>query len=391
MIAKTLSEITIDDIRALVADSVSEGRRLEFKEELHGNSDSEKREFLYDISSLANAAGGDLIFGVSESDGIASAVPGLEGFVEDKDVLRLETSIRDGVDARIPGIQWRTIEGGDKGPVLIARVPRSWIGPHMVTLKNASRFYTRGSKGKFQMDVSQLRDAFDGTSEIPRRIERWRDDRLSKVIANDGPVALQDGPRLIMQLVPLASFASEWTLNATEISNLQTSLKPLGSSGWDHRINVDGFLTFSKDRDRPAIARCYTQLFRSGRIEAVTSDIVREIRCVPKMASIWYEKTILQATDEYLKTLKSLDIQMPLVFLLSITGGKGIYMTTDGWMSGYDSVPLDRDLALFPDVLIESYEADLPKALRPAFDSVWNACGIPQSLNYDSDGNWNPK
>ena len=31
---------------------------------------------------------------------------------------------------------------------------------------------------------------------------------------------------------------------------------------------------------------------------------------------------------------------------------------------------------------------DVPRLLRPAFDQIWNACGLFKSFNYDEDGNW---
>jgi hypothetical protein len=46
---------------SLVRDGVEERRRLEYKRALPGGTDDEKKEFLADTSSFANAAGGDLI------------------------------------------------------------------------------------------------------------------------------------------------------------------------------------------------------------------------------------------------------------------------------------------------------------------------------------------
>src|SRR3954451_17276289 len=66
MIEKPVQGISKDDIDALVADEVREGRTLDYKEKLPGNADKDKKEFLADVSSFANAGGGDMIFGVVE-------------------------------------------------------------------------------------------------------------------------------------------------------------------------------------------------------------------------------------------------------------------------------------------------------------------------------------
>ena len=76
MILKRFDDVTLADIEALAANNVPEGRTLEYKSELPGPKDDDKREFLYDVTSLANTDGGDLIFGVDTKGGVATAVPG---------------------------------------------------------------------------------------------------------------------------------------------------------------------------------------------------------------------------------------------------------------------------------------------------------------------------
>jgi len=71
MIAKEFAGIAKEDIESLVTDAVSEGRGIEYKGLLpkKGNDDDTK-EFLADVSSFANASGGDLIFGIRAKDGV---------------------------------------------------------------------------------------------------------------------------------------------------------------------------------------------------------------------------------------------------------------------------------------------------------------------------------
>ncbi len=54
------------------------------------------------------------------------------------------------------------------------------------------------------------------------------------------------------------------------------------------------------------------------------------------------------------------------------------------------AAPIDRPVLVLPDVLIEDYTVNVPTALRPIFDAVWNATGFDRSFNYDEAGNWNP-
>jgi hypothetical protein len=59
MIQKPFNQISKADIESLVSAKVSESRKLDYKQQLPDNDTEKKREFLYDVSSFVNAAGGD--------------------------------------------------------------------------------------------------------------------------------------------------------------------------------------------------------------------------------------------------------------------------------------------------------------------------------------------
>src|SRR4051812_41318824 len=99
MIPKPLSQVSERDIQALVG-QVSEGRTLDFKRDLPGGSDADKKEFLADVSSFANTNGGDLILGVDEKAGVASKIVGVSASDVDAETLRLEQIILSGLDPR---------------------------------------------------------------------------------------------------------------------------------------------------------------------------------------------------------------------------------------------------------------------------------------------------
>src|SRR5205823_11719454 len=64
---KPLAEIEESDLQMLVDTTVREGREVEYKEVLTIHTDEQKQEFLNDVSSFANATGGNLIYGIKES------------------------------------------------------------------------------------------------------------------------------------------------------------------------------------------------------------------------------------------------------------------------------------------------------------------------------------
>ena len=58
------------DLQNLIDHQVREGKVIEYKRDLYGNTDSEKKEFLADVSSFANTVGGDLIIGMDEEEAL---------------------------------------------------------------------------------------------------------------------------------------------------------------------------------------------------------------------------------------------------------------------------------------------------------------------------------
>lgn len=188
---------------ALLVNIVGEGRQLDYKEALPGGTDDEKREFLSDVTSFANALGGDIIFGIRErrEQGRATGEPetlvGLPGLNVDAERLRLENLMRDGVAPRMPPPTFWEVRRDPDPPCLVLRVPRSWAGLHMVTFRNLSRFYSRNSSGKYQLDVGEIRNAFVGLETAHDRIRRFRADRVARVLAGETPIPVGDGPKVI--------------------------------------------------------------------------------------------------------------------------------------------------------------------------------------------------
>ena len=392
LIPKLLSEITKKDLLQLVENSIIEGKTIEFKQELKQSTDGDKRELLADVSSFANAGGGDLIYGIAAKEGVASEVRGLDAFNEDQDVLRLESILRDGIEPRIQGLQIHVVKGDD-GTSLIIRVPRSWSSPHMVTFKGSSRFFTRSTAGKYQMDVSELRSAFENSGQLTKQIEEWRLERVARIIANEGPALLRPPIEnhqgaCILHIVPLSSFHDWNKLDAAQFNG--TMFPPLDSGGWDHHVNLDGFLTFSRaGRLEERIVSSYTQAFRNGAIESVAANTFSVVNGQLYIAPSWLEKTVFEALDAYSRSCSTLGIDPPYVVMLTLHGVKAaaIYTETRRF---YSPSRIGIDTLFIPPEIMQSLaqQPDNDPALRHLFDRVWNAGGYTQSLNYDDSGNW---
>jgi predicted HTH transcriptional regulator len=205
MINKGLSDITENDLLSLINEGVSEGRNIDYKRDLPKGNDEDKKEFLADVSSFANTAGGDLIFGMEEEQGLPTNVIGVHAVDMDLEVRRLDSILASGISPRIKH-ELRAIPLQSGGKVLIVRTGRSWLGPHRVVFKGHDKFYGRNSAGKYPLDVTELRTAFNLSGTTNERIRAFRTDRIIALMNNETPMVFTDTPKAILHCIPLESF-----------------------------------------------------------------------------------------------------------------------------------------------------------------------------------------
>src|SRR5690348_1978984 len=118
--SKPLELINDSDLHDLVVNKVQEGRDIDFKQKTYDSNDEGKRELLSDVSAFANSSGGFLILGVKEGEnGVAAEINGLQNIDVDAEILKLESSIRDGIAPRISSIQTKAIPLQNKNSVII--------------------------------------------------------------------------------------------------------------------------------------------------------------------------------------------------------------------------------------------------------------------------------
>ena len=171
---RAFDQITAEDLRVLIRNKVFEKTNLECKRNLPGKTDRYRKEYLKDASSFANASGGHLIFGIEEKNGIPVDFPPLHESIIDGEIVRLHEMIDTGVRPRIHSLEIREVRLSADEYVIIARIPRSYNKPHMVAFNKSSRFYSRSSKGAFQMDIDQIRAATLSSRDIVDRIRLFR-------------------------------------------------------------------------------------------------------------------------------------------------------------------------------------------------------------------------
>lgn len=384
-----IDEIGEANLEGLIEDSVAEGRDIDYKLKLPGSMADDKKEFLADVSSFANAGGGDFVFGVDESGGLPTALTGLDDDL-DAAMLALENSIRDGVSPRIQGVRSQPVPLGNGRRALVLRVPRSFARPHVVTFRNHWKFFTRSSNGKHQMDVDEVRAAFLGSEAIAERVRLFRAERLGRIVSGEAPAIVEGKAKAVVHLAPLSAFDLPAPLVDLDSPALHDLLHPISFPG-QVRHNFDGVISEAAMGRETAIVG-YAQLFRSGVVEAADSYVVHAQNKDAQIQSIYFEESLLDAAEKHLELLARLGVESPVLVMLSLVGVGGYRMATRGPGAEHWGHPIDRNDLVVPESVVEGGpvigRAGVERLMRPMIDSVWNACGYVGSPNFGDDGRW---
>lgn len=370
MIPRPFQDITKADLEALVANQVAERRTLEYKRELPGNGEGQRKEFLADVTSFANAQGGDLLFGITEANGTAADILGLASDDPDGEVLRWEEVLLAGVEPRIPGLRLRWIDIGNQCGVLLIRIPASSIAPHRVIFKQNNRFYGRKSNGKYEMDTQELRDAFTASEGLPARIRVLHLDAVDQAVRGDLPIGLGDDPKAILSLIPFTIFRAARDLEITP----ENALAPHKPSGhMDFVRMIEGVLGHTNPGVSGAV-RSYAVTYRTGRVDMVWTigHIVNEFK-KNEAPIVWpqrFEDGVLDATLSGAAKLAPFGVEGPWVVLVTVTGIKDYRLLVN---QEYWSDPAWRDQVSLPPLMIERMNR---AAVLPVLRSFWLAFGI---------------
>lgn len=137
----TPDTLTAGDVETLVGNLVAESFDLDFKEQIYGGADSDKRSLCTDVAALANTAGGVIVIGIREDDhGRASSSTPVA--LSDAEVRRMRQIVANGVSP-IPEMEIVSIEERDGKGFLLVVVAASSRAPHGVSVSDGWRYPQR--------------------------------------------------------------------------------------------------------------------------------------------------------------------------------------------------------------------------------------------------------
>lgn len=399
---KPIGSMTEQDIQALIDTQIAEQKTLEYKQILPGRTDSDKKEFLADVSSFANAAGGNLLYGIEEQAGLPTKIAGIQLDDVDACKLRLEDMLRAGIDPRLPHVEIHPVALASGHYILILHIQKSWRSPHRVVFQRHGHFYSRSSAGKFQLDVTELRTAFELAGTTAERIRDFRTERLSRINTGEETPALLDeqAPKLVLHMIPSSAFNSSVAVDIKVLNDYSNwdFMRPLVVSD----ILPDTFLRFNLDgiarsaqwiRNAAApvaLPAGYVQVFRNGIVEVVDVTILGINGDKKQFLGEVFELRLLQSVKKHMELLQFLTIEPPVFIMVSLLGVKGYRIHHGGYSSNYTE-EIDRTNLIMPEVMIDTFDGRndyIAEVMRPVFDTTWNAANYHSSPNYDENGKY---
>ena len=312
-----LDKITEQNLRELIETGARESLYIDYKRETYARDDAARKEFLADICSFANAAGGDIVIGMAENAGVPSEIT---PFTDDADQerLRLEQMARDGIEPRIIGLAVHVVPVSGGG-VFVIRVPKSYNPPPRVKFKGRNRFYARSSGGKYEPGIDELRNLFLAAPHLAERIREFRMERIARIAAGETPVALyRDSPgRAVLHVVPYSAFggADPYLIRKLE-KNWQLFPPFARERPTDHAVNFDGFVTLSNGDEYAPEHASYCQIFRNGALETV--NYISSDGAYSGNALNSFKARILTSVVALTKALAHCDVAPPYVVMFSL-------------------------------------------------------------------------
>lgn len=387
MLKVPLTEINEALLHQVCIEQWPESQTLEFKATMPGNDEAKRDEFRKDVTAMANADGGDLIFGISTRADRANAVFG-HSEVPDAAQRRLQQILDSRVEPVIRGIQYFNCPAEDGKHVLVMRIPSSFHGPHRIGSAAAHRFVFRDNTKASDMSYDHLRNAFGQATVLRKKAEDLHGERVQRILRKLTPRVLEAGSMAVVHIIPINGLAGRVSLDIPGVIKASKLFELNEHDNWTRRPNFDGMVSCPPAIDMSSDQ--YVQVFRDGAFEAV-----RVVRYdLPNgnetaLVASWTGDLLRDSISAYAGAAAKLGIYGGAAVFLSAleTRGKILALTRDYSFSR--NRQQDDAINLKP-AWIEDINAtlDLNAITRPILDVLYQAFGIEHCQLFRPDGSW---
>jgi hypothetical protein len=219
---------------------------------------------------------------------------------------------------------------------------------------------------------------------INEKINEFTEERRKNILIGNTPLTLLSGGKLVIHVLPLASFDPNIFHAPYDISSLikkRIELKPIYGSSWGDKFDKDGLVVVSNET-----SGSYVRVFNNGVLEIVDSGMLSHGSMIPTGI---FEQKIIGALKSYLNVLKEIGITYPAIIKISLHNVKDYIVGVDpARFHSMDAHPIITDSLYLTETLLEDVGVELSASLKPSFDNLWQSGGWSRSHNYNDQGEW---
>jgi hypothetical protein len=405
-----VADWALEDVQALVDERIAEGQRLDYKQELPLERDKDRAELAKDISGMANAQGGLLIYGVAEDDSDEPRPVGMTPLPRAGQQTRVEDILDSTVHPRLD-YSCRTLDAGE-GCVLVVRVAPRAGGPHMVQGYKQHRYFIRRGTRTLPMSEDEVRAAYEAArtradklgellTQLPLlpRIGRARSvDQLRMTGQGVTPpeewlplvsvvtAPFDAGPELISPAhVSEQSFPEPFD----RFAGRNRGLRARGRYSVDALGLIDEALAESSDEQPPQLVLNRLRIYRQGVCEWAHrySPDIPEPYAIPSSAFAW---DVHNAFTYFASIYDAVGYAGRLAVFVRIDNADKATLGVNQRLTDFPrTAPAAMEsINAYRETTVDALLADPLVLVRDAMQLIWQAFGYPRCLLFDTDGRW---
>ena len=344
---------------------------------------------------MANANGGDLVYGIGEKSGRADCIVPIPvtDHPIDRVKRRLSQILESDLEPSAVGVAMRAVPLANGDYVLVVRVAASFQRPHRTRSDAHWRWVVRVDTHTVDLTYDQIRDAFDRNATLAERARRFRDERLSGVISGSIGRPLRAGPKCLVHLIPLASIAGRASVEIRLLYNANTYQAFIlpGWSSCSRSMNLDGLAVYPDSKTNDL---AYTQIFRTGALEAARFVGALHVENEEDRSAIpsgVVSGLIRDSLTQLLEAAARWNIDGPAIASVALLDVSGYSFAYQSRHYITQRNPSDRSNLILPEFWIEqlSRVRNADEIARPLLDTLWQSFDLECCMFYNDQGQWN--
>lgn len=390
---KSFLECTEEDLEVLIDNpDFRENEYIEYKQgfsfldEPKGKNRNEKiAEFKNDVCAFANAEGGYLIFGISDENGCANKIIGVD--IPENNTDKFELDRRNNLAAispKIPYMSYHFVGLKNEKFVVIIYVKHDNFAPyvHIQDEKNY-KIYKRIGNGKKTMTYTELKNMFNQSLSLDNEIYNYRKERIDYYNSQNKIDENEHSRFMLLHIIPetfmdSSYFKNMFILEKTKNINFSSIFSEFGCSSTSIPC-VDGLRFIARSQYTPQ-SECYVN--NNGIVECfltLTTELHMNDSRYPNGFFPWKYiwEMIADTYSKYVKVFEKIYAGEKVFVCISIVGCKGVTSQSPG-LSFRGTVTIDRDIVICAPVgidnLSDGYESEL--VLKKLYIEYLLAMGI---------------